>query len=251
MTRIDLNADLGEAAGDDAAMLALVSSASICCGLHAGSREETFATLVLAKGAGVAAGAHPGYHDREGFGRRVIAMTPGEIERLVAAQVGACCALAALAGQPVTYVKAHGALYNLAAVEPAVADAIARAVRAVDRNLWLLGLAGSAAVAAAGRAGLAAAAEAFADRAYQPDGTLVPRGVPGAVLGDPEQVADRALRMVETGTVEAADGKRIALRFDSLCLHGDTPGAVAMARAVRGRLAAAGVAVAPFTAAGP
>ncbi|MCX7889968.1 MAG: LamB/YcsF family protein [Rhodobacteraceae bacterium] len=251
MRQIDLNADLGEAAGDDAAMLDLVSSANVCCGVHAGSREETFATLAAARARGVVAGAHPGYDDREGFGRRVVPMAPGQIERLVAWQVGACCGLAALAGHRIGYVKAHGALYNLAATDREVAAAIARAVRAVDPGLVVLALAGSVAIAAAEEAGLATAAEAFADRGYLSDGTLAPRGTAGAVLTDPDLVAGRALEMAETRSLPGGAGGGAGLRIDSLCLHGDTPGAVGLARAVRARLTGAGFRIAPFAPAAP
>ncbi len=243
--RIDLNADLGEEVGDDAAMLALVSSANIACGGHAGGPEAMFAAMVEARRQGVALGAHPGYADRANFGRLVVPMTAGEVERMVAAQVGAAMGAAALAGGRIAYVKAHGALYNLAAVEPEVARAIARAVRAVDPGLVLLGLSGSAGAAAAGEI-LPVAAEVFADRAYAPDGTLVPRGQTGAVIHDPEAVVARVLAMLAEGAVTAADGTKLPLAMDSICLHGDTPGAVALARALRAALTADGWAIAPF-----
>ncbi len=244
--RIDLNADLGEEVGDDAAMLDLVSSANVCCGVHAGGPEATFATLAAARARGVTAGAHPGYADRANFGRIVVPMDAGALERLVAWQVGAACGLAALAGHRIAYVKAHGALYALAWTDADAAGAVARAVRAVDAGLVLLCPAGSAQARAAELAGLATAAEVFADRAYRPDGTLVPRGAPGAVLHDAGAVAGRILALIETGMLAAQDGTALRLTAESVCLHGDTAGAVAIARALRGALAAAGVTVAPF-----
>ncbi len=245
--RIDLNADLGEEVGDDAAMLALVSSANVACGGHAGGPEAMFAAMAEAKRRGVTVGAHPGYADRANFGRVVVPMSAGEVERLVAAQVGAAMAVAALAGHRVAYVKAHGALYNLAAAEPEVARAVARAVRAVDARLCLLCLSGSAGERVS-REILPVAAEVFADRGYAADGTLLLRGTPGAVIHDPAAVVARVRGMLAQGAVTAADGARLPLAMDSLCLHGDTPGAVALARALRGALAADGWAVAPFAA---
>jgi UPF0271 protein len=245
-TRIDLNADLAEEAGDDAALLPHLTSANLCCGAHAGGPATLRAALAACKAAGVTAGAHPGYADRANFGRIVVPMTADAITATVAGQVAAACEAAGDTGTRIVYVKPHGALYNLAATDAAVAAAIAAGVAQVDRGLVLLGLAGSQMIAAAARAGLAAAAEAFADRAYAPDGTLVPRGQPGAVLHDPATVAARALAMVQDGAVTATDGTRIPLQADSLCLHGDTPGALALARATRAALDAAGIAVRPF-----
>jgi UPF0271 protein len=243
---IDLNADLGEGAGDDAAMLALVSSASIACGGHAGNPESMFAALVAARARGVVAGAHPGYPDRAGFGRVVVPMPPDAISRLVAAQVGALCGVAALAGARVAYVKPHGALYNLAASDVAVSGAICDAVRAVDGSLALLCLSGSVTERVARDRGMRVAAEIFADRAYRADGTLLPRGEPGAVIDHPEAVVARVLAMLGSGAVTAACGTRLPLAMDSLCLHGDTPGAVALARALRRAIEAAGWRIAPF-----
>lgn len=243
---IDLNADLAEEAGDDAAILPHLSSANLCCGAHAGGPAALATALAACKAAGVTAGAHPGYPDRANFGRVVVPMTEGAIVAMVAGQVEAACLAAAGAGTRIVYVKPHGALYNLAATSAEVAGAIARGIAQVDRGLVLLGLAGSEMIAAGRQAGLATAAEAFADRAYAPDGTLVPRGQPGAVLHDPAAVAVRALAMVEERAVTASDGTRIPLRADSLCLHGDTPGALALARATRTALDAAGILVRPF-----
>lgn len=244
--RIDLNADLGEGVGDDAAMMGIVSSASIACGGHAGGPEEMHAALATARARGVAAGAHPGYADRANFGRIVVPMTAEGVTRMVAHQVGAACGMAALAGHRITYVKAHGALYNLSATDADVARAIARAVRAVDAGLWLLCLSGSVAERASRDMGLSVAAEVFADRAVQPDGTLVPRGQPGAVIHDAQAVVDRALAMLRDGAVTAVDGSRLPMAMDSICLHGDTPGAVAIARALRAGLEGAGCRIAAF-----
>lgn len=246
--RIDLNADLAEGVGDDAAMLALVSSANIACGAHAGGPDEMHAALTTARRLGVAAGAHPGYPDRANFGRVAMPMTPDQVARMVAWQVGAACGAAALAGHRITYVKAHGALYNLAAIDADVARAIAVAVRSVDPGLALLVLSGSVAERVARDMGLTVAAEVFADRAVQPDGTLVPRGAPGAVIHDPQEVIARAAAMLRDGAVTAVDGTRLPLAMDSICLHGDTPGAVAIARALRAGLEGAGWRIAAFAA---
>jgi 5-oxoprolinase (ATP-hydrolysing) subunit A len=245
---IDLNADLAEDAGDDAAMLALVTSANLCCGAHAGGPETLRAALVAATANGVVAGAHPGYADRANFGRLIVPMTTTAITRMVADQVAATLDAAAGVSAKIAYVKPHGALYNLAADDPDVAAAIATGIAAVDRSLILLGLAGSAMLPAGRSAGLQTAAEAFADRAYHPNGRLVPRNQPGAVLHDASLIAARAVSMVQTGRVTAADGTAITLQFDSLCLHGDTPGAVAMAQAVRASLQSGGITLQAFAA---
>lgn len=252
--KVDLNADCGEgfgpwSMGDDAGVMEAATSINMACGGHAGDPGTMARTASTAWGRGVVVGAHPGYPDREGFGRRVIPMTPREIERHVAAQVGAACAVAALEGVRLRHVKAHGALANLAADEPDVAAAVARATRAVDGSFWLLAIAGTELVGAGKRAGLRVASEVFADRAYLPTGRLVPRGRPGAVIEDAEEAAARVVAMVSDGTVTAQDGTRVPVRVDSVCVHGDTPGAVALARRVRGALEEAGVIVAAF--AGP
>lgn len=249
--RIDLNSDLGEGfgpwpMGDDAAMLDVVTSANIACGGHAGDAETMFTTLRLAADRGVVIGAHPGYEDRPGFGRRVIPMTPAEIGRMVAAQVGAMQGVAALAGAQVRYVKPHGALANLAADDAAVARAIATTVAALPGNLAILAISGTELEQAARAAALPVFSEIFADRAYLPNGRLMPRSQPGAVLHDPQAAADRLLRFLETGQMPVAGGDTIALAADSVCVHGDNPAAVAMARLIRDRLAAAGVTLAPF-----
>lgn len=247
--RIDLNADLGEGfgpwtLGDDAAMLGLVTSANVACGGHAGDPETMFRTLVLARERGVTVGAHPGYADPQGFGRRVIPMAPDEIGRMVAAQVGALQGVAALAGVPVRYVKPHGALANLAADDRTVARAIVAAVSA--SGLAVLAISGTALEGAAREAGLRVFSEVYADRAYLPNGRLVPRAQPGAVLHDPETAAARLIGFLETGLMPVIGGDPVRLAVQSVCLHGDTPGAVGMAQGLRARLAAAGVTVAPF-----
>jgi UPF0271 protein len=254
MTAVDLNSDLGEgfgrwSLGDDEAMLGIVSSANVACGFHAGDPATIRRTVRLAVERGVAIGAHVGYRDLAGFGRRRMDVPSEELQADVAYQVGALAGLAAAEGGRVAYVKPHGALYNTAQVDDRVAEDVAAAVAAVDDALLMLGLPGSAALAAASAAGLATAAEAFADRAYQADGTLVPRSAPGAVLHDPDDVALRMLRLVTEGVVEAVDGSVVPVRADSICVHGDSPGAVAMASRVRSVLTDAGVRVAPFVAA--
>lgn len=251
---IDLNADLGESygpwrMGDDAAMLSLVTSASVACGGHAGDAETMFQTLRLARDNGVSVGAHPGFADREGFGRRLIPHSGPEVERLVAAQLGALMGIAALAGTTVRFVKPHGALGNWAAAEPAAAEAVARAVAAVSPDLALLAISGTE-LERAGRAeGLEVYSEIFADRAYLADGRLAPRAREGAVLHDAEAAAQRLLDFLATGRMPVIDGGHVALEAHSICVHGDGPAAVAMARRVRAALEAEGVTFAPFRAA--
>lgn len=246
MHDIDLNSDLGEEAGDDAAMLSIVSSANVACGAHAGNPDVMAETLRLAAERGVVVGAHPGYPDRANFGRTVIPMEPAAITRMVAAQVGAMLGIAALARVPVHYVKAHGALANLGGADPTVAAAIAAAVAAMPVPLQLLAISGTALEGAGRAAGLAVVSEVFADRAYQADGQLVPRTQAGAVLHDPDAVADRMLRFLDTGRMPVLGGGEVALKAGSICVHGDSPGAVAMARTLRQRLEAAGVSIRPF-----
>ena len=251
MRTVDLNADLGEgygpySCGDDAAMLAVVTSANVACGQHAGDPEIMAATFALARERGVAVGAHPGFPDLWGFGRRRMPFTAPEIERLVAYQVGAAQALATYAGHRVTYVKAHGALANLAAAERDVADAIARAVKAVDARLALLAIALTAQVPAGEAQGLAVHQEIFADRGYTEDGQLVPRDRPGALIHDADAAAARVAAMVGEGAIVTASGARLPTPIRSICVHGDSAQAVAMARAVRARLEAAGIAIRPF-----
>ena len=248
---VDLNADCGEgygswAMGDDAALMEVVTSVNMACGFHAGDAEVMGRTLRLAAERGVAVGAHPGYADREGFGRRIIPMDAAEIARMCAYQVGAACGMAALAGGRIGHVKAHGALANLAGAEADVADAVAGAVAGVDRSLVLLAIAGTELGLAGERAGLRVASEVFADRAYDPSGRLRPRGRPGAVIHDAEEAARRVVAMVEAGAILPEGAAPVPVAIDSVCVHGDTPGAVALARRVRAALEEAGVAVAPF-----
>ncbi len=251
--QIDLNADLGEGygpwtMGDDAAMLQVVSSANVACGGHAGDPEVMFATLVLAKTRGVMVGAHPGYADPLGFGRRVIPMSVPEIERMVAAQIGSLMGVAALAGVRVGYVKAHGALANLAADNGDVADAVVRAVRAVSRDLAYLAISGTCQQDAGLRAGLQTFSEVFADRAYLPNGRLVPRSHPAAMIHDPAAASARLLGFAQTGLMPVLDGAAIPLQGQSICVHGDSPGATAMARDVALALRAAGLGIKSFLA---
>ncbi len=249
--QIDLNSDLGEGygpwtMGDDAQILDCVTSANIACGGHAGDPETMFRTLRLAAQKGVRVGAHPGYADREGFGRRVIPMAVDEIGRMVVAQVGALMALARLAGTEVRYVKPHGALGNLAAADRGVAAGIVAAVRGLDPQLAVLAISGTMLEQVAREQGVAVYSEVFADRAYQPNGQLVPRSQPGAVLHDAKAAADRLVGYLRSGRMPVAGGEPIALRADSICVHGDSAHAVEMARHIRARLQAEGVVLAPF-----
>lgn len=251
MTTIDLNADLGEGFGiyrlaQEPALLDLVTSANIACGGHAGDPMVMHETVALAHARGVVIGAHPGYPDREGFGRRDLGASPAELAALVLTQVGALAAVCAAGGARLRYVKPHGALYNRLARDWPAATSVAQAIAAVDPALALLGLDGSLMLQAADEAGLRGVREAFVDRAYLPDGSLLPRGEPGALLDDPDLVGERAQRMVLEHHVVAVDGTRRLLRPDSLCTHGDGPHAVALVRAVRERLESAGVTIAPF-----
>ncbi len=249
--RIDLNSDVGESFGSwhlghDEALIPLVSSINVACGFHAGDPLVMARTVGLARRVGVAIGAHPGYPDLVGFGRRDLDMAPDELEAALLYQVGALAAIASAADTELQHVKPHGALYNRASVDPEVARTIARAVRGFSRELVLVGLAGSALLDAGREAGLRVAAEAFADRAYEPDGTLRSRRLPEAVLSDPQLVARRAVAMATESRVEAIDGSIVELHADTICLHGDTPGPAAIAHAVRAALDAAGVRVQPF-----
>lgn len=253
MTTIDLNADLGEGFGiyrlpQEPALLDLVTSANVACGGHAGDPVVMRETVALALARGVTIGAHPGYPDREGFGRRALDASPAEVAAMVITQVGALAAVCAAAGTRLRYVKPHGAMYNRLARDWPAAVAVAEAIRGVDPSLHLLGLDGSLMIRAAEDAGLRGVREAFVDRGYLPDGSLVPRGEPGALLDDADLVAERALRMVVEHHVVAVDGTRRLLHAESLCTHGDGPHAAALVRAVRQRLEAAGVTIAPFAA---
>lgn len=246
MTRVDLNSDLGEGfgvwrLGDDEALLDLVTSANVACGFHAGDPSTMRRTVEAAVARGVAVGAQVSYPDLVGFGRRRMDVDPDRLTADVLYQLGALAAFCRAAGTRLRYVKPHGALYNRVADDDAQAEAVVAAVRAYDPSLPLLGLAGSAVHAAATAAGTPFVAEAFADRTVSPDGRLVPRSQPGAVLHDADQVARRAVRMVVDREVESADGSVLPTDVQSLCVHGDTPGAVRMARAVRSALEDAGV----------
>jgi len=245
---VDLNGDVGEAssggpAGNDLAFMPHLTSANVACGFHAGDPGVMRATVALAREHGVAVGAHPGFPDPEGFGRRELQFSPRDVEDFVVHQVGALAAIAAGQGVRLQHVKPHGALFNMAVRDAALADAIARAAAVIDRALILFGLPGSEIVAAGKRAGLRTASEGFADRAYQADGTLVPRQQPGAVIDDPDTVVPRAVRMVWDQAVEAIDGSQVPLAIDTLCVHGDTPGAADLAARIRAALVASGVEV--------
>jgi UPF0271 protein len=249
---IDLNSDLGESfgrwtLGDDEAMLDTITSANVACGFHAGDPTVLRRTCALAAERGVAIGAQVGYRDLAGFGRRFIDVEPAELTNDVLYQLGALEAFARVAGTRVRYVKPHGALYNAIVQHEAQAGAVVEAVRRYDPALPVLGLPGSAWLRLAADAGLPAVAEAFADRAYTAEGTLVARREPGAVLPDADVIAERCVRLVTRGEVVAVDGTVVAVEAQSVCVHGDTEGAVTIATAVRRALAGAGVTLAAFT----
>jgi len=251
MTHIDLNSDLGEGfgpwgMGDDAAMLSIVTSANIACGGHASDPETMFRTLELARDNGVNVGAHPGYNDREGFGRRVIPMTPDQIGSMCAAQIGALQGIAAQVGTTVNYVKPHGALGNLAASDRSVADAIIKAVQNIDPNLAILAISGTQTEQAARAQNAPVYSEIFADRGYLSNGQLVPRSQDGAMIHDAAEAADRLICFLKDGLMPVIDGEPIKLAADSICVHGDSPGAVAMAREIHERLTAHGIQIASF-----
>lgn len=246
--RIDLNADVGEsfgayAIGDDEALLASVTSASVAAGFHAGDPGVLRQTIRLAHAHGVGIGAHPGFQDLAGFGRREMRLSAGEAEDLVLYQIAAVAGVAHSEGVRLQHVKPHGALYNMAATDGGLAEAIVRAVRAFDPSLILFGLPGSALLAAGRSAGLRVAAEAFADRTYQRDGTLVPRSTQESVIREPSVVVSRVVRMIVEGVVLAIDGTPVLIVPDTICVHGDTPGAGRLAAALRSGLEAAGIAV--------
>jgi UPF0271 protein len=248
---IDLNSDLGEGygpwrMGDDAAMLALVTSANVACGGHASDPETMFETLTAARAHGVVVGAHPGYPDREGFGRRQVPYSAAECERFVAAQIGALHGVAALAGTKVAYVKAHGALANLACGEREIAAAIARASAAVDRTMPILAISGTVLEDVARSMGLEVYSEVFADRGYQPDGRLVPRKHPEALLHDESAVTNRMIAFLRSGLMPTVGAAPISLQAHSICVHGDSPGAVALARSLRDGLTKEGITIQPF-----
>jgi UPF0271 protein len=245
---IDLNSDLGESfgpwmMGHDEALMPSITSANVACGFHAGDPTVMRRTIRLARQHGVAVGAHPGFADLVGFGRREMQVSPGELEDLVLYQLAAIAGVARAEGVRLQHVKAHGALYNMAARDASLARAIARAVAAFDRTLILLGLPNSALLQEGEAAGLRVAAEVFADRTYEADGSLTSRRVPGSVIHDPARVVTRAVDMVTSGQVIATDGTLVPLRADTICLHGDTPGAAELARQMRAALASAGLTV--------
>lgn len=251
MLTVDLNADMGESFGPwpmgaDEALMPLVTSVNIACGAHAGDPLVMRRTLALAARHHVAVGAHPGYPDLQGFGRRAMAMPPTEVEAWVLAQIGALAGVARAVGVPLRHVKAHGALYNQASDDPALAEAIARAVRTFDPTLVLVARAGSLQVEAAQAAGLHVAEEAFADRGYDAQGRLVGRTQPGALVSKPEDAAARVVRLLQTGQIPALDGTVLSLRADTICFHSDSPGAPRIAGAVRDALLAAGITPTPL-----
>lgn len=252
--RIDINSDMGESfgaytLGHDEALMRAITSANIACGFHAGDPSVMRRTVRLAREAGVAIGAHPGFPDLVGFGRRDLHVTPAEAEDFILYQIGALAAMAAAEGLRLQHVKPHGALFNMAVRDAALAGAIARAVAAFDRSLILFGLPGSEILAAGRKEGLRVAAEVFADRAYEPDGSLASRRKPGSVIHDPGTVVDRAVRLITQGTVVATNGVVLPLEADTICVHGDTPGSDQLAARLRQALQAAGVRVAPIGAA--
>jgi 5-oxoprolinase (ATP-hydrolysing) subunit A len=248
---VDINSDLGEGygawrMGDDDALLAVVTSANIACGFHAGDPQIMRRTAEVAAERGVAVGAHVSFPDRQGFGRRDLDIRPADVTDDVTYQIGALDAFARAAGSRVSYVKPHGALYNRMMVDEDLASAVVEALARFDGGLLLLALPGSAVGAVAERAGVPVVAEGFADRAYTADGKLVPRGQDGAVVSDIDEVARRAVRMAVSQTVTAIDGSEVALPVASLCVHGDTPDAVGIARGVRAALEEAGVPIGAF-----
>jgi len=244
--QIDLNGDVGESfgayeIGHDAALIPILTSANIACGFHAGDPGVMRATVALAREHGTAIGAHPGFPDLVGFGRRELKATPREVEDLVAYQIGALAAIAAAQGVPLAHVKPHGALYNMAARDVDLAEAIARAIASIDSSLKLFGLPGSKSLEAAQRRNVQAVSEAFADRAYRRDGSLVPRHEPGAVIDDEAIVVSRALAIARERMVIAADGTRVPLDVQTICVHGDTPRAAVLASRIRNALSEAGI----------
>jgi UPF0271 protein len=251
MAAVDLNADVGESfgrwtLGDDDAVLGVVTSANVACGFHAGDPPTLRRTCELAAARGVAIGAQVAYRDLAGFGRRFMAVPPAELRDDVLYQLAALAGFARVAGSAVTYLKPHGALYNAVVTDEEQAGAVVAATAEFDPGLVVLGLPGSALLRAAAAAGLRTVPEAFADRGYTPEGRLVPRSRPGAVITGPGEVAERALRMVTAGEVETPDGATVAIAAGSVCVHGDTPGAAEIARRVRAALEGAGVEVRAF-----
>jgi UPF0271 protein len=248
MSWIDLNCDLGESfgrwsLGHDAEVMDNITSANVACGYHAGDPNVMRDTVRLARSKGVAVGAHPGFPDLVGFGRRNMAASPRDVEDFVLYQIGALHAIAVAEGVRLQHVKAHGALYNMAIRDRVLADAIARAVSAFDRSLILFGLPGTELLRAGEAAGLPVAAEGFADRAYEPDGSLTPRSRQGAVIHDPDEVVRRAVRMARDGVVTATNGQDVPMRVATICTHGDTPGSHELTRLLRAGLEREGIVV--------
>jgi UPF0271 protein len=242
---VDLNADVGEGM-DDGALLPYVTSANVACGMHAGDPTTMDQTVELALSRGVRVGAHPGYPDRENFGRVTVEMASDEIENLVVYQVAALQGFVRSRGARLTHVKPHGALYHRGAEFPDVARAIAEGVRRIGTQLVLVGAAGSMLIGAGREAGLPVAEEAFADRRYRADGTLVPRGQPGALLTDPDEAAEQAVRLARDGVAIADDASTIPVRADTICLHSDTPGAAEIAKKIHERFRTTGIRIAPL-----
>ena len=248
MAKVDLNADLGESFGAytigmDAEVLCHITSANVACGFHAGDPIVMQKTLALAKERGAAVGAHPGFPDLQGFGRRNLSISPDEAYAYTVYQVGALAAFAKAQGLSLQHVKPHGAFYNMAAKDAALAEAICRGVKDVDAGLIFLGLAGSEHIRAAEKVGLKAASEVFADRGYREDGTLVPRREAGAMIHDRAVAIARTVRMVTEGVVETVTGKTIAIKADSICVHGDNPDAIGFVKDIRDALTQSGVTV--------
>jgi UPF0271 protein len=249
---IDLNSDLGESfgawrMGDDAAMLDIVTSANVACGFHGGDPREMRKTAEMAVAKGVAIGAHPGFHDLQGFGRRRIHGIPDdEMQAMMLYQIGALQAIARAAGGEVTHVKIHGALGNMTSEDDALAETCIRAVNALDPNLYLVAIAATALERAAVKVGQPCVSEIYADRAYNDDATLVSRGTPGAVIHDPDVAADNVLATIESGCITSINGKKVPVNVQTVCVHGDSPDAVRMAEILRTRLDKAGVTVARF-----
>ncbi|MGE6385146.1 LamB/YcsF family protein [Pseudomonas sp. NPDC078416] len=248
MPEIDFNSDLGEGfsiyrAGDDAAILPHLTSANIACGFHAGDSRSMRSTVALAARLGVAIGAHPGFDDLQGFGRRMMTLSEDEVYELIVYQVGALLGFTKAANVELRHVKPHGALYNFAAVHRPTADAICRAVKDIDPGLILFGLSGSALITAAHACGLSVAQEVFADRSYQEDGTLTPRGKPGAMIENLHDAIDQVMSMLHSGQVRTRQGTWIPVNAHTLCIHGDQPGAAAFARAIRQALLKDGVTI--------
>jgi 5-oxoprolinase (ATP-hydrolysing) subunit A len=245
MISIDLNCDLGEGCGSDAQLMPLISSANIACGFHAGDRATMRRTVELAIANGVAIGAHPGYPDRENFGRTEIRVDPKRIIGIVGEQIDVLSDIAAQLDAKLSHVKPHGALYNQSAKVPEIAHAIAEAVREADPELILFGLSGSVSITAAAEAGLRTAAEVFADRTYQPDGRLTPRSLPNALIQTDEDAIAQVLGFVNSGSVTAVSGEIVSVRCDTVCVHGDGANAVSVAASIRKAILNSGVRVAP------